>query len=160
VRLAGPDGERIVPVESLYQRDGVHHLTLAPNEIVSHIELPPPWPGLHSAYYKLRIRKAVDFPVLSLAVAAALDAQRCVQRLAIVGTALMATPRRLGGAEDVARGRPLTEEVRTALAERAFKQFVPLTNIAVDPDWRHEMVPVCLRRALDALVPSREVVSP
>ena len=44
------------------------------------------------------------------------------------------------------------EEIR-AVADRAFQQCRPLTNIIVDPDWRRAMVAVEVRRALEALTP-------
>jgi 4-hydroxybenzoyl-CoA reductase subunit beta len=156
-RLLGPGGERVVPVEALYQRDGAAHLALAPDELLTHIEIPPPWPRLHTAYQKLRIRKAIDYPVLSLAVAVAFDRDDRVTRLALVATALMATPRRVGNVDRVAVGHKLDTERVEALAERAYKQLVPLTNINVDPEWRREMVPILLRRALRELVPSRAI---
>jgi 4-hydroxybenzoyl-CoA reductase subunit beta len=156
-RLLGPGGERVVAVEDLFDRDGAAHLALAPDELLTHIEIPPPWPRLHSAYRKLRLRQAVDYPALSLAVTIGFDRDDLVTRLAIVGSALMATPRRLGGAERIALGRRLDQACVEALCERAHKQFVPLTNINVDPVWRREMVPVLLRRALHELVPSRAI---
>jgi CO/xanthine dehydrogenase FAD-binding subunit len=35
-----------------------------------------------------------------------------------------------------------------AVAQRAFQQCHPLTNIIVDPEWRRAMVPVQVRRML------------
>jgi 4-hydroxybenzoyl-CoA reductase subunit beta len=49
-----------------------------------------------------------------------------------------------------ARGAPL-REVADAAAALAFKQCHPLENLIVDPDWRHAMVPVYVRRALEEM---------
>jgi 4-hydroxybenzoyl-CoA reductase subunit beta len=150
-RLFSARGERTVPVESLFQRDGVMHLTLEPDEILTHIELRPPWPGLETAYRKLRVRKAIDYPALSLAVALSRAPDGAVERIEVVGSALMATPRRVSGLDKIAVGKQLTDEVCDAVAQRCYKQLVPLSNILVDPDWRREMVPVFVKRALAGL---------
>ena len=140
--------ERLVPVESLFRRDGVSHLTLEPGELLTAIEIPRPRPRLQTAYQKLRMRQAIDFPALSLAVAASFEADERVAHLAVVGTALMATPRRVSGLDKLAVGQRLTPEVIEAIGQRAYQQLVPLTNILVDPEWRREMVPVLVDKAL------------
>jgi 4-hydroxybenzoyl-CoA reductase subunit beta len=150
-RLQSAEGSRQVPVESLYRRDGADHLAIRRDEILTHVRIPPPWPHMKSAYAKLRIRKAIDYPVLSLAVVVGLDDSGLIRRLAVVGTALMATPRRVSGLDRLALGRPLGEAVAEAVAQRAHRQLVPLSNILVDPEWRREMVPVFVRRAFARL---------
>jgi 4-hydroxybenzoyl-CoA reductase subunit beta len=154
-RLLSVRGERTVPVESLYRRDGADHLALEADEVLTEIVLAPTRDDLRTAYRKLRVRQAIDYPALSIAVAARFDLEARLNHLAVVGTALMATPRRLGGLDELL-GRPLDDEVIDAVATRAHKQLVPMTNILVDPEWRREMVPVFVRRALRSLVASRE----
>jgi CO/xanthine dehydrogenase FAD-binding subunit len=90
----------------------------------------------------------VDFPLLTVAVAAWLDPGGQVTGIRGVVTGLGARPRELTGWDDIAIGRALDEDVVEALAERAGKQCVPLENIIVDPDWRRAMVPVYVRRTL------------
>jgi hypothetical protein len=51
------------------------------------------------------------------------------------------------GLDPIARGQRPSLELFTALGEAAKKQCKPLTNLPVDPDWRHAMVPVLVRRA-------------
>jgi CO/xanthine dehydrogenase FAD-binding subunit len=45
-------------------------------------------------------------------------------------------------------GNRLEEQVVDAIAHQAFRQSHPLANIPVDVEWRREMVPVLVRRAL------------
>src|SRR5207302_9987881 len=72
VVLAGPDGEREVPVASLYKDDGIEYLAKRPFEVVTEVRLPPP-NGTRSAYVKLRRRGSIDFPIAGAAVAIDLD---------------------------------------------------------------------------------------
>ena len=53
VRVIGPQGERTLAAADLYQDDGTAHLTLAADEIVTELELPPS-DGLRATYLKLR----------------------------------------------------------------------------------------------------------
>src|SRR5262245_54125505 len=68
VRLVGPYGERVIPVQQLYQDDGVAYLGKRHEEILTDIFIPPAT-DLHMRYYKLRRRGAFDFPILSVAIA-------------------------------------------------------------------------------------------
>src|SRR5207248_2924782 len=49
VVLAGPDGERELPVAALYRDDGIEYLAKLPHEVVVALRLPPA-AGLHTAY--------------------------------------------------------------------------------------------------------------
>jgi CO/xanthine dehydrogenase FAD-binding subunit len=106
--------------------------------------------GLRQAYAKLRQRKSIDFPLLTVAIAADLDGGE-VRAIEGVVTALGSRPRALTGWSDVAVGRRLDDDVIEELAERAHAQCHPLENIIVDADWRRAMVPVYVRRALREL---------
>jgi len=103
--------------------------------------------GQHGAYRKLRPRAAIDFPMLSVAVAARGTAAR-LESLRVVVSALGAKPRLLGSLDPLVAGRPASEETFAAVAAAAHKQCRPLINVAYDDDWRHAMVPVLVTRAL------------
>lgn len=153
VDLHGPDGERSLPVRDFFLADGIVNTRRGPGELVVRIRIPRPRPETRMAYVKLRQRKSIDFPLLSVAVAGEIGQGGEVEDLRGVVTALGSRPRELTGWDDIARGERLTPEVVDALAERAFAQCRPLENIIVDPDWRRAMVPVFVRRALEDLIP-------
>jgi 4-hydroxybenzoyl-CoA reductase subunit beta len=71
VRLLSKDGERLIPLETLYNDDGIHYLTKRPDEIVTDIYVPGASDAARcrSAFWKLRRRGSIDFAVLSAAVA-------------------------------------------------------------------------------------------
>lgn len=72
VRLVSQSGERELPLERLYNNDGIAYLHRRPDEIVASVKLPP-LAGWRSVYLKLRRRGSIDFPVLGVAVALRLD---------------------------------------------------------------------------------------
>lgn len=149
VDLEGPEGAREVPVDDFFVTDGIANTRRQPGEVVTRVRVPLPGPGVRTAYAKLRQRRAVDFPLLTVAVAADLEPDGTMRWIRGVVTGLGSRPRALTGWDDLGEGQRLDDEVIEALAERAHRQCHPLENITVDPEWRRAMVPVYVRRALE-----------
>ena len=151
IELAGPEGRREVGLNDFFLADGIWNSRRKPGEIVTRVRIPFPSRDSRAAYTKLRQRRSIDFPLLSVAVSA--DFQRSGRVCQIMGvvTALGARPRLLTGWARIALGRTLSVEVIETLAERAHRQCHPLENAIVDADWRRAMVPVQVRLALAAL---------
>jgi len=147
--LVGPDGAREIPVADFFVADGIANTRRAADEILTEIRVPLASASRRQAYVKLRQRKSIDFPLLTVAVAAQVDDRGLVQSLDGVVTGLGSRPRALSKWSDVAEGRLLDAELIDELAERAHRQCHPLENIIVDPDWRRAMVPVFVKRALE-----------
>ncbi len=80
VELAGPAGIRRLPLADFYREDGADWLALERGEIVTAVHLPPA--AGPSAYAKLRLRGAIDFPLAGVAVARRKDGVR----VALTGT--------------------------------------------------------------------------
>jgi len=85
--------------------------------------------------------------MLSVAFAARLDGKGTCTEARLVVSALAAKPRTIAGLEGL-RGRPLDEAAIRVLAETAHKQCHAMTNIPYDSDYRRDMVPVFVRRAV------------
>lgn len=151
--LTGPDGDRTLAVQDFFVADGIRNTRKEPGELVVRVRIPRPAPGTRAAYVKLRQRKSIDFPLLSMAVAAEVEGDGTVRNLRGVVTALGSRPKELSGWAELAQGERLDTDLIEALAERAYRQCHPLENIIVDPDWRRAMVPVYVRRALNRLRP-------
>jgi 4-hydroxybenzoyl-CoA reductase subunit beta len=146
IEIAGAAGRRTLPVEDFFIADGVHNQVLESGELVTRIFVPDSARGLLAAYRKLRPRGAIDFPMLSIAFAA--RGQGALEEARLVVSALAAKPRVVGGLDRIARGKPLNEVTANAIAEAAYKQCRPQTNVPYDTWWRHEMVPVLVRRTV------------
>lgn len=146
--LVGHQGERELPVRDFFVSDGVVNTRRASDEVLTEIRIPLASAERRQAYAKLRHRKSIDFPLLTVAIAADVDGDGTVRSIEGVVTALGARPRVLSGWGDVAEGRTLDDEVVDELAARAHRQCHPLENIIVDAEWRRAMVPVFVRRAL------------
>jgi 4-hydroxybenzoyl-CoA reductase subunit beta len=152
VRLAGPEGERLIPISALYQDDGIQYLSKQPGEIVTDIVLPPS-EGWRSVYRKLRRRGSFDFPVLGVAVALRMEGD-IVREAAITLGAVASQPRPAPAAAALLVGQRLTPELIDAAADAAFKPGKPLDNTDLTHPYRKKMIRVFVARAL------REIASP
>lgn len=152
--LRGPAGSREVSVEDFFVADGITNTRRAFDEVLTEIRIPLTSARRRQAYAKLRQRKAIDFPLLTVALSADIEPDGTVRAIDGVVTGLGSRPRVLTGWDDVAVGRTLSDEVVDELAARAHKQCHPLENIIVDPDWRRAMVPVYVKRALAQVRPA------
>jgi 4-hydroxybenzoyl-CoA reductase subunit beta len=145
VRTVSPRGERVIPLREFYVADGIHNTVLEADELLTEVRVPAAAASRKQAFAKLRTRAAIDFPALNLAVALELEG-KTVRSVALAVGALAARPVLIKGLEDL-HGRAADARLAEELGRRAHKQCKPLTNIGVDPEWRHEILPVLVRRA-------------
>ena len=149
VELVGPGGARTLPVEQLYVPNGAANLALAPDEILARVRVPLPQGRVVAGYEKLRIRAAIDYPALTVAVLARLSAEGRVEALRVCVSALGARPNVVQRLDGLA-GRPFDAALVKEVGAAAQRQSHPLTNINVDPAWRRELIPVLVRKAFGA----------
>jgi len=147
INLASADGYRSLPLDDFFTADGIRNTKREPHELVTRLRVPVPSPRLRMSYQKLRERKSVDFPLMSLALALEMNEEQVVESIALVVAALGAKPRRIGGLDTLMVGERVTPERIDEVAQQAYRQCNPLDNIIVDVEWRRAMVPVYVRRA-------------
>jgi 4-hydroxybenzoyl-CoA reductase subunit beta len=151
--LAGPDGERELPVAALYQDDGILYMAKQPHEVVTEIHLRA-GAGTRSAYVKLRRRGSIDFPIAGAGVAAQMDGDLVVD-CRIVLSAVASRPLEVAAAGEFLRGRRLDAETVSHAAEIAAKPAKPLDNADLSHFWRKRMVRVVVEQALGRLSDQR-----
>ena len=144
VKLVSPRGGRILPLSEFYLPDGVHNTVLASDELLVEVRVRRDAARWKQGFHKLRMRAAVDFPALNLAVAVDVAAGK-VREVRLCVSALAARPALVAGLHELAGAAPDLEFAKE-LARRAHKQCKPLTNILVDAAWRRDVLPVLVRR--------------
>jgi 4-hydroxybenzoyl-CoA reductase subunit beta len=146
--LAGPDGERDVPVESLYVNDGIHYLSKRPEELLTEIRISLS-PGRTAAYRKLRRRGSFDFPVLSVGAAVRREGGVVTEARIVLG-AVASAPVRAAAAEGFLVGRPLDGTAIAEAAALASGPARPMDNADFSFLWRKEMTRKWVADALSA----------
>jgi 4-hydroxybenzoyl-CoA reductase subunit beta len=144
IEIQSSRGKRTLALDDFYVADGVKNTVLAPDDLLVKVRVPKKTAKRREGYAKLRHRNAIDYPLLSVGVRFDVDGER-ISDARVVVSALAARPNRL--ALDAFKGRALDDVVVDEIAQLAFQRCTPMTNIADDPAWRKEMVPVMVRRA-------------
>jgi 4-hydroxybenzoyl-CoA reductase subunit beta len=150
VTLAGPGGERRLPVRDLFGQDGIDYLAKKPEEILTEIHVPDRR-GWRMTYRKLRRRGSIDFPILGVAAAARLGPGRVVEEARIALGAVHVRPVEARDAQDFLRGRTLDAETIDMAAGIAYKPARPLDNADLAYAWRKRMARIEVARALREL---------
>ena len=160
VRLVGAEGERVIPAEGLYQDDGMNYLAKGPDELLTEINLPPR-EGWRTAYWKLRRRGSIDFPILGVAVALQIaeDGTCTAARLVLGAVASRPVP----VPEEITSllvGERITPERVDEVAQKAYRPAKPLDNTDMHLSYRKKMARVYIAGALSQAAGLETPVAP
>ncbi len=147
IQLAGPRGERELALEDFYLNDGLARTSKARDEIVTGVRVPASSADWSGIYKKLRIRRAIDYPLAGVAVVMRKDRDGTCLDARIALTAVNPCPRLVPAAERL-RGRRFEPELVEEVAHEAIRTGKPLRTSASTPEYRRHMVRVFVRRAL------------
>ena len=112
LRIAGPGGERIVPLSSFFE--GYRRTAIRTVELIVSVVIPKPFPAL-ARFYKAAKRRADDISTVAAAFAVELDDAGRVTEARIAYGGVAATPLRVPAAELELIGHPWDERaVRNA----------------------------------------------
>ncbi len=145
VKITGPEGSRTVPVEELFPASGEG---LRPEEVLTEIQVPEPPAGSKQIFEKFRIRKAVDFPIVSLAMVLVMKKDICKDASIVLG-AVAPVPLRARAAELILKGRTLDESSAAAAADAALDGVLPLAK----NEYKVQIARTLVRRALTGGLP-------
>jgi 4-hydroxybenzoyl-CoA reductase subunit beta len=142
IDVAGAQGVRRVPLSALYVEDGKAHLTLAEGELVVAVHLPAAAPP--SAYEKIRVRGAIDYPLAGVAVALAMSG-RNIGALCIALTGTNSRPFLLDGTDAFA-GRSIDEKLLQEIDRLVQKQVQPMRTTIASANYRRVAAAALARR--------------
>jgi len=152
VRLVSERGERVLPVRELFRDDGINPYTMERDELLTEILLPPA-DGWRSAYLKLRRRGSFDFPILGVAAALRFNDDETVAGARLTLGAVASHPVEANEAAAQLLHRPLSRELIDTVAVSAARSAKPLDNADLTINYRKQVTPVFVRRALEQLMP-------
>src|SRR5687768_621313 len=139
VTVAGPGGERSMPVESLYA--GYLENTLKRNELIVRVDVPA-LGKRRAAYLKCTTRSADDWPALGMAVV--LDGEEA----RVVLSAATDRPTRLAAAEKILRGRISDPKAIQQAGEAAAEEAHIESDLHGSAAYKKQLIRVYLGRAI------------
>jgi carbon-monoxide dehydrogenase medium subunit len=146
VTVAGPKGERTVPVEAL--TTGYYETVLARDELITAVAVPP-LAKKRAAYLKCTTRSADDWPALGMAVALETEGEAIRAASVFIGAATD-KPTRLAAAESVLCGSRGDDATLARAGDAAADEL----RIVGDPQgsaaYKKQLARVYLRRAVRA----------
>ncbi|CAG4883248.1 4-hydroxybenzoyl-CoA reductase subunit beta [Georgfuchsia toluolica] len=148
IEILSPQGSRRLPIREFYRDDGKTYISLAADEMLLGVEVPLV-DGWKSAYDKVRVRGAIDFPLVGVAIALRRDGDT-VGDLRIACTGVSSRPELIDGLESV-YGKPL-DDASLALIDKRIRHYTrPVGTTIIDVSYRRQVMPVLARRLLRRL---------
>ena len=124
IRTVSPTGGRVIPIQGFYTNLGN---VLESNEMITGIQIPKVKHQTRQRYLKFRTRKAIDFPIVSVAVVMTLE-DKFVSNVKIALGGVSPMPYEAVKAEEILKGELLTEAVAEKAADASISDAMPLSK--------------------------------
>jgi CO/xanthine dehydrogenase FAD-binding subunit len=118
---------RELKAEELFAAVPCGSTVLDPGELVEEVRVPGRAQNARQAFIKFRVRKSIDFPVLSVAVVVDLEGDKIGGARIVLGAAAP-VPLRARSAEAYLAGRDLSEDTACEAARLAISECIPLAH--------------------------------
>ena len=145
VHCLGPKGTRQVALKDFIV--DAYSTTLAPDELISEIEVHIPAKGSGGAYLAFK-RTAPVYPSAAVAVQLAIDSDTCKAAAISLGCVGL-TPIRATEAENALRGNQLNDKAISAAAEAARAAADPQPDMRGSVDYKRQLVSALVKKAIE-----------
>jgi carbon-monoxide dehydrogenase medium subunit len=147
VHIQGATGKRDLPLDRFFTGPGRTALTGA--EIVTAVSVPLPPAGAGAAYLSLSARGKLDCTAVGAAAMVTMKQDVC-EDVRLFIAACGPTPLRAPGAEEILRGKPMTDALLEKAGEKATGDASPITDLRASADYRNRIIAVLAARAIKA----------
>lgn len=147
VKIAGPNGERTMPLENFCTGPG--STALGTGEILVEFQVPAPPAGTKGIYLK-HSRSAIDLAIVGVGIILNMSDGTCEDAKIVLG-AVAPTPIRAKKAEGMLAGKKVTAALIEKVAQMASEEARPITDVRASAEYRREMVKVLTRRGITQL---------
>lgn len=146
--IAGPNGQRAVPVENFCTAPGRN--VLEPGEFLVYFQIPAPQKNSGARFLRFIPRNEMDIAVVNAASHVVLDdSRRVIQSARIAIGAVAPTPLYVPEAGAALAGKEIAPEVIEQAANIAMAAARPITDMRGSANQRRHLVKVLTRRTLE-----------
>jgi len=140
IKISGTAGERALLVRDFFD---TWENTLKPDEIITEIQVPRPPDRAKQTFLKFRLRKAVDFAIVSVASVIVIEEGMCKDARVVLG-AVAPKPIRLTEVEEAIKGEAINATTAEKAAQLAVIGSIPLSKNA----YKVEITKALVKKAL------------
>ena len=140
IKTVSSSGRRLIPIDELYTPFGN---ILKHDELITRLEIPEIPFGSKQKFIKFRLRKTIDFAIVSVAAVIKIEG-KVVSDARIVLGGVASKPYRAVKAEECLLGETITERSAAEAAERAVVEARPLSKNG----YKVQIVKALVRRAV------------
>lgn len=146
VEIQSIDSKRTIPIEDLFAGPKIN--SLEPGELLTEIRIPVPPVGSASSFKRIGRRRAFTLSVVSAAAYIQMEDEECTDAKVAFGSVAI-TPLRVREAESLLTGSKLDEVTINAASKAVYEAVKPITDVRGTSEYRKDMCPVLMRRAID-----------
>jgi len=145
-KIAGPDGQRIIPIEELFV--DFYTTSLAEDEILTQVMIPPLPARSGVEYIRFSSSSVVDKPSAGVAVRLTLESGgETIQTAHIVLGCVGATPVRARKAEELVTGKQITPDLAQEAGSVASQECSPTSDLRGSEQYKRAIVRTLVKRA-------------
>ena len=146
--IAGPSGRREIPVENFFAGPG--QTTMAPDELLVEILVPPPPPHSAGSYIRLIPRNEMDIAIVGVGSFVIMSGPNpsTIKEARIALAAVAPTPVRAPEAESYLVGKSLSAGTIEEAGELAAQSAKPISDMRSSKEFRTDMVKALTRKTL------------
>ncbi len=148
VKLESASRTRILPAEELFTGVGRKPIAISEEELLTKVIIPLPKHNTGSAFKKLTMRSALDYPFASSAVVVSAKDGVNISSARIVIGAADRSPKHVKGAELLLIGKVPTDEDIEKAAEIAYRAAALVNNMSLPAAYCRKMIKVSTKRAI------------
>jgi len=141
VKLTSAQGERIINLEDFFK--GVNLTAMAPNEIMTEIQIPTINKGMGSAFMKIT-RVGADISKISCAVALERQGDICASCKIAMG-AVAPVPMRIDQANRIVIGKKVNASLVEEMGKKVSEEINPITDIRSTTEYRRKTATILLK---------------
>jgi 4-hydroxybenzoyl-CoA reductase subunit beta len=149
MRVLGPGGERVVPLQKLYTQNGNKPLSLKKGEILREVVVPPP--SGKTLHLKWRLRNSIEFPIVSLAVHIDRNGSEQVKKARIIFSGVGPGPVEALATEKMLKESSLNGQEIEGISNQVFRDISPMRTSVISPAYKRKMAGILLGQALEQM---------
>ena len=146
VTVVGPEGEREIRVEDLYE--GYYETSLAPNELIATVNIPAV-SDLKATYKKVTTRSSDDWPALGVAISLIVKGDDILNANVVISAATE-KPMRMAGAETLLAGATAGDALLKQVGDAAADEAELISDPQGSAAYKRELLRVTVGRAVRA----------